>query len=141
LNVGRRAHIDESKAYALPHVHALCTPSERPATVILLSLKPEHRHAHLESQFLLVGDVRLVHQIDVTDADCLDHGRTESAYECPAIGLFDRLSFGRDLEHRDFRVLLVHIAVEPPGYKAVAIRVDQVSRNVFTECDARRPWQ
>ena len=62
---GRGPHVDEPHAHPAPEQYGLPTPAERPSAAVLAELQPVHGDAQLETQVLLVGDVRRMDQIDV----------------------------------------------------------------------------
>ena len=52
-------------------MQALRAPAIGVSTIVLIPLQPIYRHSHLEPQFFLIRDVRLMDEVHVTDGNCL----------------------------------------------------------------------
>jgi hypothetical protein len=117
----------------------LLAPAERAPAIVLIPLVAVHRHAKLESQLFVVRDVRLVHEVDIRDSNGWQRHGAHGARRRVEVGLFDGLPLDRYLEDGDLSALLVHLAPESTRHESMAIRVDEITRNVFPQRHARRP--
>ena len=62
-----RSDIDQPQADSTTQLQRLLSPLEGTATVVLIPLQAENRNRQLEPKILLVGDVRLMDKIHITD--------------------------------------------------------------------------
>ena len=100
--------------------------------------EPVDSDAKLEAEILLVRDVRRVDEIGVAHRHRLDHGA-----ECRARagGLLDRLPLHGHFVERHLGILLPRIPVEAASDELVAIRIDEVARDVLAQRRRRRTGQ
>ena len=57
--------------HAVAVLQALRAPAICAPAIVLIALQPIDRHAHLEPQFFLIGDVRLMDEVHVTHRNSL----------------------------------------------------------------------
>ena len=66
-------------AHTGSEVNTLFAPAARATASVLVAFVAVHGHAHLKAEFLVVRDVRLVHEIDIADRNSGQNCRAECA--------------------------------------------------------------
>ena len=133
-------HVDEPHTHPAPDQHRLPTPAQRLSAAVLAELQPVHGDTQLETQVLLVGNVRRMNQIGVA----YRHGPQNVSAQHRPLAVTARchcLPLGGDFVERHLGVLLTEVAVKATGHEAVAVGIDEVAGNVLAQGGRGRPRQ
>ena len=123
-----RSGVHQTKPYTAPELHGLRPPMKRLAAGVKFLLISVNRHRHLEAVVFVIGNMRVVRQVHVTDGNRREQLRSHcaAALVCLANGFVYRIDLKTD---RHFR-----FKMEVARQKSMPVGVDEISRNVFAQC-------